>query len=149
MTLDLFWLGFSEQQIRDISKLEIPYRKAEREIETQTLNKVRNQLNSEKLTKILNSYFDHTIASLENNMKLLKNGGKACVFIGNPKIDGIEIETWKIFTEYFENNGFKFEIVFDDEIKTRQLFGSRNNKNPDGMKSEFLLILTKKGEQKC
>ena len=77
-------------------------------------------------------------------MNLLKTGGKACVFVGNPKIDGMEVETWRIITEYFSNKGFKFEIVFEDEIKTRQLFGSRNNKNPNGMKSEYLLVLTKK-----
>ena len=142
--LDLYWLGYSDKQIKAISKLEIPYRKAERIINTDTLDKIRNQVNNKKLLNILNSYFDHTIASLENNMNLLKTGGKACIFVGNPKIDGIEIETWRIFTEYFTNKGFKFEIVFDDEIKTRQLFGQRNNKNPNGMKSEYLLILSKK-----
>lgn len=141
--LDLFWLGYTEKQIREISKLEIPYRKAERIIETETLNKIRNQVKKDNLIKILNSYFDHTIASLENSMNLLKTGGKACLFVGNPKIDGMEVEIWRIFTEYFSNKGFKFEIVFDDKIKTRQLFGGRNNKNPDGMKSEYLLILTK------
>ncbi len=141
--LDLYWLGYTDKQINEISRLEIPYRKAERMIKTETLNQIKSQINNKKLLNILYSYFDHTIASLENNMNLLKNGGKACIFVGNPKIDGIEIETWRIFTEYFTNKGFKFEIVFDDEIKTRQLFGQRNNKNPDGMKSEYLLILSK------
>ncbi len=32
----------------------------------------------------------------------------------------------------------------EDRIKTRQLFKSRKNKNPDGMKSEYLLILEKR-----
>ena len=141
--LDLYWLGYSAKQIKAISKLEIPYRKAERIITTDTLDKIRKQVSNKKLLNILNSYFDHTIASLENNMKLLKTGGKSCIFVGNPKIDGIEMETWKIFTEYFTEKEFKFEIVFDDEIKTRQLFGNRNNKNPNGMKSEYLLVLSK------
>ena len=141
--LDLYWLGYRDKQIKAISKLEIPYRKADRIIHTKTLDKMRIQVSNKKLLNILNSYFDHTIASLENNMKLLKSGGKACIFVGNPKIDGIEIETWRIFSEYFTENGYKFEIVFDDEIKTRQLFGNRNNKNPNGMKSEYLLVLSK------
>jgi len=142
--LDLYWLGYSDKQIKAISKLEIPYRKADRIINTQTLDKIRKQISNQKLLNILNSYFDHTIASLENNMHLLKNNGKACIFVGNPKINGIEIETWRIFTEYFIEKEFKFEIVFDDEIKNRQLFGQRKNKNPNGMKSEYLLILSKK-----
>lgn len=93
--LDLFWLGYTEKEIREISKLEIPYRKAERIIRTETLDNIRKQITNTKLLKILNSYFDHTIASLENNMNILKTNGKACIFVGNPKIDGIEIETWK------------------------------------------------------
>ena len=41
------------------------------------------------------------------------------------------------------DKGYGFEDVYEDTIKTRQLFGSRNNKNPDGMKSEYLLVLKK------
>lgn len=141
--LDLYWLGYTDDQIKKISKLEISYRKADRIINTPSLNIIREKIKNKKLLNILNSYFDHTIASLENNMKLLKQNGKACIFVGNPKIDGIEIETWRIFTEYFTEKEYKFEIVFEDEIKTRQLFGNRKNKNPNGMKSEFLLILSK------
>ena len=141
--LDLYWLGYTDEQIKKISRLEIPYRKNERIIKTKTLNQVRNQVKNKKLHNILNSYFDHTIAALENNMNVLKVGGKACIFVGNPKVDGIEVETWRILTEYFTQKGFKFEIVFDDKIKTRQLFAGRNNKNPNGIKSEYLLILAK------
>ena len=141
--LDLFWMGYTEGEIKAISKLEIPYRKAERLIETKTLNEVRHSLSQERLLRILNSYFDHMIGALEHNAALLKSGGKLCVFVGNPKIDGIEIETWRIIAEYFSPKGFQFDTVYDDTIKTRQLFGSRRNKNPDGMKSEYLLVLTR------
>jgi len=56
----------------------------------------------------------------------------------------VEVETWRILKEYFQENGFIFDTVFEDRIKTRQLFKSRKNKNPDGMKSEYLLILEKR-----
>ena len=45
--------------------------------------------------------------------------------------------------EYFTAKGYLFESLYEDRIKNRQLFGTRKNKNPDGMKSEFLLILRK------
>jgi DNA modification methylase len=141
--LDLYWLGYTEKQIKEIAKFEIPYRKASRIVKTETLDKVRKQIKKESLLKTLDSYFDHTIASLENNMNLLKHNGKACIFVGNPKIDGVEIETWRILTEYFSERSFKFEIVFNDIIKTRQLFGQRNNKNPEGIKSEYLLVMSR------
>lgn len=141
--LDLYWLGYTESQVKAISSLEIPYRKADKIIETQTLNKIRENLKAKKLIDILNSYFCYTIKALENAVKNLKKGGFACIFVGNPKVDGIELETWRIINEYFADKGFHFRAIYEDRIKTRQLFGSRNNKNPEGMKSEYLLIIEK------
>lgn len=141
--LDLYWLGYKEADVKRISGLEIPYRPANKIIETQTLNKVRAELIRKDLHKIINSYFDHTISALEKATLKLKKGGKACIFVGNPKIDGIEVETWRILTEYFTKKSFLPYAIFDDTIKNRQLFKSRKNKNPDGMKSEFLLVLEK------
>jgi DNA modification methylase len=142
--LDLYWLGYTEKEVQKISKLEIPYRQTTRLIETETLNQVRASLEKDDLHKILDSYFCHTINALENATKRLKKGGKACIFVGNPKVDGVEVETWRILMEYLTENGFKFNNVFEDRIKTRQLFKSRKNKNPDGMKSEYLLVLEKR-----
>ena len=76
-------------------------------------------------------------------MNQLKPGAAACIFVGNPRIDGITVELWRILAEYFTERGFVFKKVYEDRIKTRKLFGARKNKNPDGMKSEFLLILRK------
>ena len=95
------------------------------------------------LRKRLDSYFCHTINALENAMNQLKPNAAACIFVGNPRIDGILVELWRILAEYFTERGFGFEKVYEDRIQTRKLFGARKNKNPDGMKSEFLLILRK------
>ena len=141
--MELFWLGHTDEEIKKLSRLEIPYRKADRVIQTETLDKVRDKLTRKDLHNRLNSYFCHTINALENSMNRLKPSAAACIFLGNPRIDGIEVELWRILTEYFSERGFSHEKVYEDRIKTRQLFGVRKNKNPDGMKSEFLLILRK------
>ena len=141
--LDLFWLGHTEEEVRELSRLEIPYRKADRIIHTETLDKVREKLTRKDLSNRLDSYFCHTINALENSMNRLKPHAAACIFVGNPRIDGITVELWRILSEYFTEQGFSHEKVYEDRIKTRQLFGVRKNKNPDGMKSEFLLILRK------
>ncbi|MBM3202976.1 site-specific DNA-methyltransferase [Candidatus Woesearchaeota archaeon] len=143
--LELYWLGHSEEEIKGISKLEIPYRKADQVFETQTLKEIKSKLERKDLIATLDSYFCYTIKSLERAMGYLIKDGKVCIFVGNPTIDGKEVETWKILMEYFCERGYNFENVFDDRIKTRQLFGSRNNKNPEGMKSEYLLVLSKHG----
>lgn len=141
--LDLFWLGHTEEEIRELSRLEIPYRPADRIIHTETLDKVREKLSRKDLINRLDSYFCHTINALENAMNRLKPNAAACIFVGNPRIDGIVVELWRILSEYFTERGFSHEKVYEDRIKTRQLFGVRKNKNPDGMKSEYLLILRK------
>ena len=141
--MELFWLGYNDEEIRKLSRLEIPYRKADRVIQTPTLEKIRSELTRDDLTKLLDSYFCHTINALENAMNQLKTNGTACIFIGNPLIDGIKVEIWRILMEYFTDSGYSFESLYEDRIKNRQLFGTRKNKNPDGMKSEFLLILRK------
>jgi len=142
--MELFWLGQTEEEIQELSRLEIPYRKADRIIQTETLDKVREMLTRDDLRKRLDSYFCHTVNALENSMRQLKLNAAACIFVGNPRIDGITVEIWRILAEYFTERGFAFEKVYEDRIKTRKLFGARKNKNPDGMKSEYLLILRKK-----
>ena len=141
--MELFWLGYNDEEIRKLSRLEIPYRKADRVIHTPTLANIRAQLARDDLVKLLDSYFCHTINALENAMNQLKAKATACIFIGNPLIDGIKVEIWRILMEYFTDKGYFFESLYEDRIKNRQLFGTRKNKNPDGMKSEFLLILRK------
>ena len=141
--MELFWLGHTEEEVQALSRLEIPYRKADRVIRTETLDKIRETLTREDLRKRLDSYFCHTVNALENSMNQLKLNAAACIFVGNPRIDGITVEIWRILAEYFTERGWTFEKVYEDRIKTRKLFGARKNKNPDGMKSEFLLILRK------
>ena len=142
--MELFWLGHTEEEVRGLSRLEIPYRKADRIIQTETLDRIRDMLARDDLRKRLDSYFCHTVNALENAMRQLKPGAAACIFVGNPRIDGITVELWRILAEYFRERGFMFEKVYEDRIQTRKLFGGRKNKNPDGMKSEFLLILRKR-----
>ena len=142
--MELFWLGHTEEEVRELSRLEIPYRKADRIVQTETLDKVREMLTRDDLCKRLDSYFCHTVNALENAMVQLKPNAAACIFVGNPRIDGIMVELWRILAEYFTERGWTFEKVYEDRIKTRKLFGARKNKNPDGMKSEFLLILRKR-----
>ncbi len=141
--LELYWLGHTEEEIKKISKMEIPYRKAEKAINTPTLDLLHQALTRDDLRAMLDSYFYHTIRALENSAQSLATNGYLCVFVGNPKVDGIEVETWRIISEYFGQRGFDFLHIYEDQIKNRQLFRNRKNKNPEGMKSEFLLVMIK------
>lgn len=141
--LELYWLGYTEEEVKTVSRLEIPYRRAEGRISTPTLEHVRGAIHRQDLQAILDSYFYYTLCSLENAAGTLRSGGRLCIFVGNPKIEGIEVEIWRIIAEYFQERGYEMESVYEDEIKNRQLFRNRKNKNPEGMKSEFLLVMRK------
>ena len=55
--MELFWLGYNDEEIRKLSRLEIPYRKADRLIQTPALEKIRTELTRADLVKLLDSYF--------------------------------------------------------------------------------------------
>lgn len=139
--LDLFWLGYSQNEVREASRLEIPYRKASQHFHSPTYDQLYEKVARDDLRQIMNSYFYYTTQSLWNAASKLRRGGYMCVFVGNPKIDGIEIETWRVIAEHFECLGFEIYGVYEDTIKSRQLFRGRRNKNPEGMTSEFLLVM--------
>jgi len=141
--LELYWLNYNEDEIKALNRLEIPYRPAPKSISTPSLDQVKQQINRTDLKAILDSYFYHTISALENASKYLISGGVLCIFVGSPKIDGIKIEIWRIFTEYFTEKGYHQEVIYEDKIKNRQLFRNRKNKNPEGISSEFLIIMRK------
>lgn len=139
--LDLSWLGYSEEQIRQLSRLEIPYRRPKGVVSTPTLERIRHLLHRDDLRAMLDSYFYYTLHGLENAARMLVPGGVMCVFVGNPNVDEFEVETWRIMSEYFTEQGFEPVRVYEDRIKNRQLFRGRKNKNPEGIQSEFLLVL--------
>ena len=141
--LELYWLGYSEEEVRALNRLEIPYRPAPKVVSTPALDQIRQQLSRPDLHAILDSYFYYTLSALENAANYLVSGGNLCIFVGSPKIDGIEVETWRIFAEYFTERGYHLEAIYEDKIKSRQLFRNRKNKNPEGMPSEFLIVMRK------
>lgn len=142
--LEMMWAGIPQEKIKECMSKEIPFREAPSKIEGSYINEIREKIGRKDLLKLYDSYFWFTIKALENASKRLVKNGKLCVLIGNPKMKGIEVEIWKVIYEYFVNNlNFKFVDLYEDKIVYRKLFTGRNNQNPEGMKSEYLLVLEK------
>jgi len=142
--LEMMWIGIPQEKIKEYISKEIPFRKAPSKIQGIYINEIRKKIGRKDLLKLYDSYFWFTIKVLENASKRLRKNGKLCVLIGNPKMNGIEVEIWKVIYEYFINDlGFNFLEVYEDKIISRKLFKGRKNQNPDGMKSEYLIVLEK------
>ncbi|MDD5013629.1 MAG: DNA methyltransferase [Atribacterota bacterium] len=142
--LEMMWVGIPQEKIKEYISKEIPFRKAPSKIQGIYINEIREKIERKDLLKLYDSYFWFTIKALENASKRLRKNGKLCVLIGNPKMNGIEVEIWKVIYEYFINDlGFNFLEVYEDKIISRKLFKGRKNQNPEGMKSEYLIVLEK------
>ena len=142
--LEMRWSGISNENIKKYSEMEIPFRKSEGIIHGTYIDAIRRKLNKKELVNIFDSYFWFTTKTLEYSAKRLSKGGKICILIGNPKMEGVEVEIWKVFYEYFVKNlRYKPIVVFEDKIVSRKMFKGRNNLNPEGMKAEYLIVLEK------
>jgi len=147
--LDLYWSGYKENKIKELSKLEIPYRKISQSerINSNILNKFREKLNIYSLEKkkqnLFESYFYYTIKSIERFLPFLKENGKVCIFVGSPKFNGVEVNIWEVLLDYFSES-LKLINILADPIINRKLGYKRKNNNPNGMDYEYLLIFEKK-----
>lgn len=141
--LELAWLGYDDGQITDLISKEIPYRRITPDIngvviESPTYELFRNEINL-RFVRDYECYFKSVIKGLNNIMR--KVTGYAGIFVGNATYGGVEPPYHEIFTEHFTNKGFTHERTLIDKIKARKLFLGRKNLSPNGIESEYLVIL--------
>lgn len=149
--LDLYWLGYNDEKVKQLTSKEIPYRQVDlnNQFNNNLYNKIKAILNYENLIKndkkIFSSYFYYTIKSIEKYALRLKKDGHLCIFVGNPVQRGVTIPIWEIIMDYFISTGnFSLVEILADKIISRRLASKRKNENPEGMKYEYLLILKRK-----
>jgi hypothetical protein len=142
--LELFWLGYTENCIKELSKKEIPYRDAkEIKIFSEKYYEFREKI-EEKHLKIL---YDRYFFSI---LKIFQELGEKvtdymCIFVGPAKIRTIPIPIDEIIIQHLSNFGWKHEITFVDKIVSRVMFESKFNpasKREDSrIKTEHLIVL--------
>lgn len=143
--MEMLWLGYSTEEIKAYKDKEIPFRTPEGKIKGNYIDNRRQNISKNKLREIFDAYFWFTIKSLERASYRLKSKGNLCILTGNPKMEGKLVEIWKVILNYFTGNlNYKFVNLYRDRITSSKLFEGRNNKNPKGMKSEFLTVLQKR-----
>ena len=140
--LELYWLGFSEKDVRELTKYEIPYnRPPPISINSRTFHEYRKLVASRKphLIKYYDTYFKSVLAALQRHAP--RSDGTLAVFIGPATLAGIPIPAHKIIQEHLESLGFKHIETLDDAITSRKMFRKRRNENPNGITHEYLLVM--------
>lgn len=124
--LDLFWLGHSEEQVRKLSKLEIPYKKIEPcPIYSKTFTACRRKIKEEHINNVFDSYFWGTLGAFT---RLQENISKYMfLFVGHTSTRGHTIPIDKIFIEHLTQFGWSHEATLMDTIVSRRLFSYRVN----------------------
>ncbi|WP_297506075.1 hypothetical protein [Thermococcus sp.] len=127
--LELFWLGYTEEEIRRLSKLEIPYRKIpEDEVLSELYWEYRERvkaLNHSKLLQIYDCYFRSLARFLNNVHENVTE--RMAIFVGPVKVRGIRVPIDEILKEHLESLGWVHEKTYIDEIVARRLFRSKTN----------------------
>lgn len=143
---DLYWLGLTLEEIRDLSRREIPYRNAPNvKINSPTYSTYRELVREKKshLVETYDNYFNSIITIFDRLTNKLVENGILAFFVGSPMLAGLRIPINTILREHYISKGYRLEKEREDPIRKRRLFRGRNNDNPNGIESEYLVILRK------
>jgi len=145
--IDLFWLGYTQKFIANLSKKEIPYRNTiEYNIESSTFWKLYENIKEKHLRKIFYNYFSSVLKTFSFLQK--KVNKFLCIFVGRSSFRGNSIPIDKILIEHLQHIGWEYQHSYIDYIKQRRMFNY--TKNPaTGIKDvrtpfEIMIILKRK-----
>ncbi len=144
--LDLFWLGYKEQKIKDLSRFEMPYRKTKPyEILSKTYSECRNKIKEDHIRSVYDRYFWgvlNTFTRLQGDISKYM-----FIFVGRASVRGQSIPLDTIFIEHLTHFGWKHEATLIDRIVSRRLFSYKvnpaTNMGDARTKTENLVILRK------
>jgi hypothetical protein len=124
--MDLFWLGFSEEEVSKLSKLEIPYRNVTpQHIYSKTYSEWENRIKEANLRRIFNNYFWSVLGALTRLQNKITS--YIFLFVGGASIRGHPVPIDQIFAEHFSSLGWIHEATLIDKIVARRLFSYRVN----------------------
>jgi hypothetical protein len=145
--LELFWLGYEESYIKELSKKEIPYRTVpEIKIHSEKYYEFREKIKEKHLKTLYDRYF-HSILGIFSNLGE-RVTDYMCIFVGPAKIRTMPIPIDDIIIEHLKEFGWEHEVTFVDKIVSRVMFNTDINpasgEKDSRIKTEHLVVLKKK-----
>lgn len=142
--LELFWLGYKEHYIKELSKKEIPYRPVKKvKIHSEKYYEFREKIKEPHLKTLYDRYFNailNAFSTLGENVS-----DYMCIFVGPAKIRTTSIPLDDIVIEHLKEFGWKHEVTFIDTIVSRVMFESDVNpasgEEDSRIKTEHLVVL--------
>jgi len=142
--LELFWLGYEESYIKELSKKELPYRPVNKiKIHSEKYYEFREKIKENHLRTLYDRYFHailNAFGALGENVT-----DYMCIFVGPAKIRTTSIPIDDIIIEHLKEFGWRHEITFIDKIVSRVMFESDVNpasgRKDSRIKTEHLVVL--------
>jgi len=144
--MDLFWMGYSEDYIKKLSKLEIPYRDVNpHPVYSELYLQLRDEIEEPHLRIVFDRYFWGILGALTRLQNKIKS--HLFLFVGQSSMRGRPIPIDRIFVEHFSSLGWVHEATLIDTIVTRRMFSYGANPatglEDKRTKTEHLVILHK------
>lgn len=147
--LELFWLGYDENYIKELSKKEIPYNPVDEiKIYSEKYYHFRKEIKEGHLLQLYDRYF-HAILNAFSKLGE-KVSDYMFIFVGPAKIRTTSIPIDDIVTEHLREFGWEHELTYIDQIVSRVMFESKSRINPASgledsrIKTEHLVVLKRK-----
>lgn len=142
--LELFWLGYEESYIKELSKKEIPYRPVNKiKIYSEKYYEFREKIKEDHLRILYDRYFNDILNAFSTLGKNVLD--YMCIFVGPAKIRTTSIPIDDIVIEHLKEFGWKHEVTFIDKIVSRVMFESNINpasgEKDSRIKTEHLVVL--------
>ena len=100
-------------------------------------------LRSRERAAMLYKYFSEMGHVMEEMYRVLRSGAYAVVVVGNNKVLGKSIKTYKLLTDVAIHAGFGLELIFKDKIRGRGMITGRHDTG-GLINEEFIIVLKKK-----
>lgn len=147
--LELFWLGYSEEEVKILEKLSIGTERVRKDsaissLGIESIDSVINYalpLSLERALMVF-KYFKEMVECLKEMYRLLKEKGYAILVVGNNRVLQKKVATYKLLSDAAIELGFRETAILRDSIQTRSMMTKRNDTGGI-IKDEYIIVLRK------
>ena len=147
--LEMYWLGFAQHSLTDLKKQNVgtesvsaSHYKLRHEIGVPEADRVMANIfeADPRRAFIAFKYLDDMRKNLTEVYKVLREGGRYIVVVGNNRIRGQLFENWKYLMPIAEDIGFEIETYFGSEIIKHFIKVPRGER----INTDWILVLKKR-----
>jgi hypothetical protein len=147
--LELFWLGYSDEEVNYLEKMSIGTERIKKDLEYASLGiKSIDSLIDYVLPKsyerglMIYKYFKDMLEALKEMHRLLRNNGYAILVVGDNKVLDKRVDTYRLLVDTAVSIGFTEICILKDTIRNRSMMTKRNGTG-GLIKNEYVAILKK------